>query len=82
MNHTFLHFDKIFYKQIFGTSMGSPISLILANIVMQNLEQHVINSLDFYVHTYYHYVDDTFLIIPKDKIDCFEKIQCINSIKI
>ena len=49
--------------------MSSPISPILADIMMQDLEQNVINSLDFNVYTYYRYVDDTFLIIPKDKID-------------
>ena len=49
--------------------MGSPISPIPADIVMQDLEQNVINSLDFYIHTYYRYVDDDFLIIAKDKID-------------
>lgn len=40
-------FNKVFYKQIFGTVMGSPISLVIANIVMEKLEQVSINKLPF-----------------------------------
>ena len=49
--------------------MGSPISPILVDIVMQDLEHKVIHSLDFHLHTNYRYVDGTFLIIPHNKID-------------
>ena len=69
MEHTYFQFNKTFYKQIFGTPMSSPISPILADIVMQDLEHKVIDNLDFHLHTYYRYVDDTFLVIPDNKID-------------
>ena len=51
--------------------MGSPNSPLLADIVlvMQDLEHKVINSRGFHLHIYYRYVDDTFLIIPEDKIN-------------
>ena len=35
---------------------------------MQDLETKIPNELDFQVPIYYRYVDDTFLIIPENKI--------------
>jgi len=49
--------------------MGSPLSPILADIVMEDLEVQCLKKLDFKMHTYYRYVDDIFLVIPKTKLD-------------
>ena len=38
INFTFFKFDKKIFRQIFGMPMGSPLSPILANIVLQDLE--------------------------------------------
>jgi len=38
LNSTFFTFDNVIYKQIFGTLMGSPLLLVLADLVMQDLE--------------------------------------------
>ena len=38
INSTFFKFDKKIFRQIFGMPMGSPLSPILANIVLQDLE--------------------------------------------
>jgi len=69
-------FNGVTYKQLFGTPMGSPLSPVIADIVMQDLEEDVLNSLDFNIMTYYRYVDDIFLIAPQDKIDIiFERFN-------
>jgi len=44
--------------------MGSPLSPILADMVMDDLETASIRKLDFKVHVFYRYVDDIFMIIP------------------
>jgi len=54
--------------------MGSPLSPILADVVMDDLESQRISKLDFEIHTYYRYVDDIFLIIPNTKIEVLLKI--------
>lgn len=40
-------FNGTYYKQVFGTAMGSPISLVIANLVMVELEKVSIAKLPF-----------------------------------
>ena len=68
MNNTFFQFDNKYYQQVFGTPMGSPISPMLADLLLQDLEEVVLNKLSFKIYTYYRYVDYTFLIIPENMI--------------
>ena len=42
MDSTYFKFDNKYYKQIFGTLMGSPISPIIADIVLPDLEGDII----------------------------------------
>lgn len=39
LDFTYFTFNKINYKQIFGTPMGSPLSPIIADLVLQDLEE-------------------------------------------
>jgi len=55
---TYFTFNNITYKQTYGTPMESPLSLIIAEIVMQDFGGE--RSQDFELPTlfYYQYVDD------------------------
>ena len=33
LNSTYFLFRGVFYKQVFGTAMGSPVSVVVANLV-------------------------------------------------
>jgi len=61
-------FNGKYYNQIYGSPMGSPLSPILADIVLDDLETSCIQKLDFNLHTYCRYVDDIFMIIPATKL--------------
>jgi len=61
-------FNGKYYEQIYGSLMGSPLSPILV-VIMEDLETQSLQKLDFEIHTYYRYVDDLFMIIPKTKLD-------------
>jgi len=47
--------------------MASPLSPVIADIVMQNLE--VLRSADFYISVYYRYVDDILMAVLKNKVN-------------
>lgn len=49
--------------------MDSPLSPILADVIMDDLESYCLSLLDFALPVYYRYVDDIFSIILTDKID-------------
>ena len=49
--------------------MGNPISPILADIVMEDLEIHAIQQLTVQPLFYFRYVDDIILCIPINTID-------------
>ena len=58
LNNNYFQFNEKFYHQIFGSAMGNPISPILANIVMEDLEIDSINKLNFKPAFYFRYVDE------------------------
>lgn len=45
MDSIFFSFNNLFYKQIFGTPMSSPLSPMVADLVIQDLEEMVISKL-------------------------------------
>jgi len=47
LNSIFFTFNNICYKQIYGTPMGSPVSLVIADLVLQDLEKLTLKSLPF-----------------------------------
>ncbi|BHF60781.1 hypothetical protein SprV_0100374700 [Sparganum proliferum] len=68
---TFFTFDGTIYEQVKGTPMGSPISGLIAEAVLQRLE-----SLVFRHHRpkfWARYVDDTFIIIERDQVLTFKE---------
>jgi len=69
LNSTFFIFNNKFYKQVFGILMGSPLSPIIADIVMQDLEEIAILNLQIHSLFYYRYVDDIVLALPSENID-------------
>lgn len=65
MDSTYFQFDNKIYKQIFGTPMGSPLSPILADILMCDLKDRAISILSFIFPFYFRYVDNIVSAAPK-----------------
>ena len=71
--NTYFTFNNNIYLQIFGTPVGSPISPLFADIVMDNLENDCLRILKDKHNCpplfYYRFVDDTILCVQKQFID-------------
>ncbi|BHF64487.1 hypothetical protein SprV_0200749200 [Sparganum proliferum] len=73
---TFFTFEGTTYEQINGTPMGSPISGFIAEAVLQKLERRLLE--EYKPKFWARYVDDTFVIIDRDKINYYAEV--LNSI--
>ena len=60
-------------KQLHGTAMGFPVSVVVAEIVMQNIEEQALATYTRAIPLWLRYVDDTFTAVHKDGIDDFRE---------
>lgn len=67
-NCTFTFNDTI-YEQIFGSPMGSPMSPVLADLVMESLEEDPFKNLSFRIPFYSRFVDDCITACPAEKVE-------------
>ena len=83
LNATDLTFRGKHYKQIFGTAMGSPVSIVIANLIMEDVEKRALSTFHSPPKVWKRYVDDTFVIIHKNSVEDFlDHLNTIeNSIK-
>nr|VZI31546.1 unnamed protein product [Spirometra erinaceieuropaei] len=72
----FFTFEGTTYEQIEGTPMGSPISGLIAEAVLQKLERRLFE--EYKPKFWARYVDDTFVIIDQDKVNYYAEL--LNSI--
>ena len=70
LNTTFLQFRS--------RSMGSPVSVVIANLVMEDVEERALTTFHPPPHFWQRYVDDTFTVLPRDLVQQF--LSHLNSI--
>ena len=71
LESTFFQYNGRHYKQLHGTAMGSPVSVVVAEIVVQHIEKRALATYDQTLHFWFRYVDDTITILQTDDIDVF-----------
>ena len=69
LESTFFTFNGNYYRQTFGVPMGSPLSPIVADLVLQDLESNCLNLLTTMPDFYFRYVDDIVLSTHHSRID-------------
>ena len=73
LTSTYFQYNGKHYKQLHGTAIGSPVSVVVAEIVMQNIEEQALASYKRTIPLWLRYVDDTFTTLHKDEIDDFHE---------
>ena len=71
LTSTYFQCNGKHYKQLHGTAMGSPVSVVVPEIVMQHVEEPALSTCRQTIPLWLRYVDDTFTAVHKDEIDDF-----------
>ena len=79
MQSSYFTFRGKYFKQIFGTPMGSPMSPILANLVMEDIQNEAKTEFHHPPKVWKHYVDNTFVVIKRKYLKQF--FNLLNSIQ-
>ena len=67
----YLQYNGKHYKQLHGTVMDPPVSVVAVETVMQNVEEEALATYTRTLSLRLRYVDDTFTAVHKDGIDDF-----------
>ena len=59
------------YRQLHGCAMGSPVSPVVANLCMEEIEEEAINIAEVKPKVWKRYVDDGFCIINSNAVASF-----------
>jgi hypothetical protein len=78
LNNSYFMFDDCQYHQIFGCPMGSPVSAVIAELVMQRIEKVALESSPVSVRWWKRYVDDSNACLKQPDVPLFH--QHLNSI--
>ena len=78
LSNSYFTFNNETYKQIHGCAMGSPVSPIVANLCMEEIEELALCQTDTPPKKWFRSMDDVFSIIKKHAITNFHNL--LNSI--
>jgi len=67
LTSTYFQYNGKHYKHLHGTAMGSPVSVVVAEIVMQHVEERALATCRQTIR----YIDDIFTAVHKDETDAF-----------
>ena len=79
LNTTQFVFEGTYYKQVFGTAMGSPVSAVIANLVMEDIEHRALTTALVSPSFWKRFVDDVISAVSQDEIVVL--LQHLNSIE-
>jgi hypothetical protein len=80
LQHNYIEFGNLHFKQIKGTAMGTPVAVVFANLFLQQLETIVFQTLkDEFPLFFKRYIDDI-LALFKNITHALKFIEIYNSI--
>ena len=79
LNTTQFAYNGTYYQQVFGTAMGSPVSAVIANMVMEDVEQRALASSPVQPLFWKRYVDDVISAVSGNEAECL--LSHLNSVE-
>ena len=73
LNETFICFMEQHYQQVQGTAMESPVSVVVADMVMESVEQNALETFLAKPQFRKMYLDDTLTAIRQEQLDEFHR---------
>jgi hypothetical protein len=59
----------VIINRLFGTAMGSPVSAVISNFVMEDVEQRALASVPVSLSFWKRFVDDVISAVSRNEID-------------
>ena len=59
LTSTYFQYNGKHYKQLHGTAMGWPVSVVVTEIVMQHVQEHTLATCRQMILLWLRYIDDT-----------------------
>ena len=69
LNTTYFVYDGTYYQQVFGTAMCSLVSAVIANLVMEDIEQRALVSSPVTPLFWKRYVDDVISAVSRNEVE-------------
>ena len=69
LHTTYFIYDGTYHQQVFGTAMGSPVSAVIANLLMEDVEQRALTSSPVKPLFWKRYVDDIISAVSKNEVE-------------
>jgi hypothetical protein len=80
LTSTAFSFKGVFYKQVSGTPMGSPISCVVADLAMEQIEAKAFKNMQVQPSFYRRFVDDSFAVLQEDQVgSMFTALNSVHS---
>lgn len=80
LKNTYFSYNDKRYRQIEGAPMGSPLSPVIANLFMEDIEVRALESTTLKPKLWLRYVDDTFVIWTHGRNKLDEFLSHLNNI--
>ncbi|XP_068691531.1 uncharacterized protein [Montipora foliosa] len=71
--NSFFSYEGTLYHQIFGCAMGSPVSVVIADLVMEHVEVQALSTFTAPPRWWFRYVDDSNACIKSTELDNFHR---------
>ncbi|CAF3946577.1 unnamed protein product, partial [Rotaria magnacalcarata] len=78
LDTNYFAYNAKYYKQIRGGAMGSPFTMVLANIYMLDWEQKLIADQESDKELYGRYIDDVFMTTNLSYVDIIKRLEEAN----